>query len=100
MERVALPWGRDRSSDGHTIEENRATATARSVLPRTGPMQSQRAVHRSVRAVGSLIAPREPEFAAKRVFPAAVAGWAVLEIIAGNGGSKNSIYEEEVTLLR
>lgn len=81
--------GGDRSSDDPAIEENRVTVMAWSVLPRTEPMQSQRTVRRSVHAEGSLSSPNEPGFTAKRVFAAAVAGWAVLEIIAGKLKSKN-----------
>jgi hypothetical protein len=84
--------GGDRPSNGHAAEERRVTITARSVLPRTGLMQSQQAALRKARAMRFLAKSHR----AKRIIPprdgispVAVAGWAVPKIIAGNGGSKN-----------
>jgi hypothetical protein len=86
--------GGDRSSNGHAAEERRVSITARSVLPRTGLIQSQQATSQEARAMRFLAESHR----AKRIVPprdgispVAVAGWAVLEIIAGNGGSKNPI---------
>jgi len=59
----------DRSSNSQAAEESRETITARSVLPRTGPIQNQHAAHRSADAVGSLSSPHKPWLAAKRDFP-------------------------------
>jgi hypothetical protein len=95
MEREALSW---REGTAHptaiAAEERRMAITARSVLPQTGLIQSQQATSQEARAMRFLAKSHR----AKRIVPprngispVAVAGWAVLEIIAGNGRITNPI---------
>jgi hypothetical protein len=78
----------DRSSNGRAAEESRETITARSVLPRTGPIQNHAcgvAVECAMRFLAKSHHKSSTVSPQSGISPAEVAGWAVARFIAEVG---------------